>query len=600
MRSLNRIGLALLFLVLLKVEGYAQPGIVTTVAGSNTGGFGGDGGPAKEAQLNAPHGVAVDAAGNIYIADQGNNRIRKVTTAAVINTIAGNGTQGFSGDGGMATAAQLWLPAGVALDPAGNLYIVDQGNSRIRKVTTTGVISTVAGNGTLGFSGDGGAATNAQLNRPSAVAIGSAGNIYIADYYNHRIRKVTPFGVITTVAGNGTAGFSGDGTPATTAQLNSPAGVAVDAAGNLFIADFGNNRIRKVTIAGLISTVAGTRVQGFSGDGDRATAAQLNSPSGVAVDSAGNIYIVDYGNYRIRKITAAGVISTVAGNGNDGPCGDGDPATSAQMNPYAVTVDSLGNLFIADYGNNRIRMVTAGSSSDLFFPQVAVGGGYSTLFTFTNTDAAAASGNLVLTDQEGNPLSVSATLTDSSGVTQPPSVGSSFALTVPTGGTILLSAAGSATDSPTKVGWGQLEVTGGSLSGVATYESLVGATIQTVVGVLHSQPLPYATIPVDNNSSQGKQTAYAIANPGSHTISVKLALVGQDGSVVDDTVVVTLDPGEQIAKYLWQDLPYANFKGSLVLRGQAHATFVAVALVDKQGILTAVPLIAGKAPGVPD
>ena len=256
--------------------------------------------------MNVPIGVAVDSAGNLYIADSDNNRIRKVSNG-VIATVAGNGTPAFSGDNGPATSAQLSAPIGVAVDSAGNLYIADSSNDRIRKVTN-GVITTVAGNGTLGFSGDNGPAISATLNAPNGVAVDSAGNLYINDCGNYRIRKVTN-GVITTVAGNGTLGFSGDNGPATSAQLNSPSGVAVDSAGNLYIADFGNNRIRKVS-NGVIATVAGNGTQGFSGDNGPATSAELSYPEGVAVDSAGNLYIADTDNYRIRVLTPVASLCT--------------------------------------------------------------------------------------------------------------------------------------------------------------------------------------------------------------------------------------------------------------------------------------------------
>jgi hypothetical protein len=234
-----------------------------------------------------------------------------------------------------------------------------------------------------------------------------------------------------------------------------------------------------------------------------------------------------------------------------------------------------------------------------FFPQVAVGGGYSTFFTITNTGSTTASGSLILTDPQGNPLSVNGALIDSSGITQPALTDHAFSFAVPAGGTIFLSTS-LAAEGPTKTGWGQLESTGGLLTGMATYEYMPGSTVQTIVGVLQSQILQYATIPVDNDSSQSKQIAYAIANPSSQTITIKLALVGQDGVVVDDTITETLGPGEQTASYLRQEMARTDFKGSLVLRGQAGASFIAVALLDKQGFLTVVPLIAGKASSVPD
>ena len=332
--------------------------IVTTVAGNGVAGFSGDGGLATSASLYYPFGVAVDAAGNLYIADESNHLIRKVTPAGIISTVAGNGFGGFSGDGGAATSARLGLPTGVTVDAAGNLYIADESNQRIRKVTPAGVISTVAGNGVAGFGGDGGLATSASLYGPFSVSVDAAGNLYIADYFNQRIRKVTPAGVISTVAGNGIAGFSGDGGLATSAVLQNPYGVSVDAAGNLYIADYDNQRIRKVTPAGVISTVAGNGIAGFGGDGGLATSASLYYPSGVSVDAAGNLYIADRHDQRIRKVTPAGVISTVAGSGVAGFGGDGGLATSASLYyPSGVSVDAAGNLYIGDQSNQRIRRV---------------------------------------------------------------------------------------------------------------------------------------------------------------------------------------------------------------------------------------------------
>ena len=339
------------------------PAGITTLAGNGTQGYSGDGGLATSAELSAPDGVAVDTGGNIYIGDLGNNRIRKVTVSTGdISTVAGDGTGGYSGDGGPATKAELSSPEGVAVDHAGNIYIADHTNSRIRKVTvSTGIITTVAGDGTTGYSGDGGLATKAELCAPEDVTVDSAGNIYIADSCNNRIRKVTvSTGIITTVAGDGKGGYSGDGGQATSAELSDPIGVGLDTANNIYIGDFSNNRIRKVTVStGIITTVAGDGKGGYSGDGGPATSAELDFPGGVEVDPAGNIYIADYGNSRIRKVTAlTGFISTVGGDGTAGYSGDGGAATAAELNiPPALALDAVGNIYVADRGNNRIRAI---------------------------------------------------------------------------------------------------------------------------------------------------------------------------------------------------------------------------------------------------
>jgi sugar lactone lactonase YvrE len=339
-----------------RIRKVTTDGIINTIAGNGTLGYSGDGGPATAAKFTFPMGVAVAPSGDLYIVDRSNERIRKITPAGIISTIAGNGTMGFLGDGGPATSAQFYYPHGIAIDAAGNLYVTEEGGNRIRKITTAGMISTVAGTGTYGAGGDGGRATAAQLASPYGVAVDSAGNLYIADYGNYRIRKVTAAGIISTVAGTGTKGYSGDGGPATAAQISYPHGVAVDAAGNIYIADFENCRIRKVTSNGVISTVAGSGAYGYSGDGGPAAAAALR-PEGVSIDSDNNLLIVDSASYAIRKVTADGVIRTIAGNGINGFSGDNGPATAAQLNPYGVAADSAGNLFIADTGNNRIRKV---------------------------------------------------------------------------------------------------------------------------------------------------------------------------------------------------------------------------------------------------
>lgn len=334
-------------------------GTITTVAGDGTAGFSGDSGPATSAQFSTAQSVATDANGNVYVADSGNHRIRKISTNGVLTTVAGNGASGYSGDGGPATAAKLKGAQGIATDAAGNLYIADSGNQRIRKVSSAGIITTVAGSGGYGYGGDGGLATNAQLSYPSGVAVDAAGNLYIADSNNARVRKVSPSGTITTVAGNGTPGYSGDGGPATSAQLNLPQDVAIDASGNLYIADSFNNRVRKVSPGGVITTVAGNGTPGYSGDGGPAASAQLLDARGLAVDAAGNLYLADSNNARVRRVTSGGIITTIAGNGTAGYAGDGGLATSAQLSyPSGLAVHTGGRIYVAMYTGAALRLLT--------------------------------------------------------------------------------------------------------------------------------------------------------------------------------------------------------------------------------------------------
>jgi hypothetical protein len=358
--------------------------IITTVAGNGTNGYSGDGGAATDARLYQPHGVVVDGSGSLFIADLANYRVRRVSTNGIITTVAGNGTNLYSGDGGAATNASLWLPSGVAVDGSGNLLIADPGNNRIRKVDANGTITTLAGNGTGGYSGDGGLATNAQLNYPYGVAVDGSGNLFVADWENDSIRKVGTNGIIVTVAGNGTDGYSGDGGLATNASLYRPSDVAVDGPGNLFIADSANYCVRKVSTNGIITTVGGNGSYGYSGDGGAATNARLAGPEGVAVDGSGNLYIADWGNGRIRKVGTNGIITTVAGNGNGGYPGDDGPATSASLSgPSGVALDGTGNLFIADEFNNRIRRIQLAGSPTLALDNVTTNnaGSYAVIVT---------------------------------------------------------------------------------------------------------------------------------------------------------------------------------------------------------------------------
>ena len=313
--------------------------------------------------LILPSSIVFDPQGNFYLAETATHIIRKVDVAGTITTIAGTGTQGFSGDAGPATAAQLDSPQGLALDASQNLYIADTHNHRIRKLNfATGTITTIAGTTTPGSNGDSGPATAAHLNLPTALALDTADNLYIADTQNHRIRKLTTrTGTITTMAGNGTQGFSGDNGPAISASIDSPTGIALDPAGNLYLADTHNHRIRKVTTTtGIITTIAGTSITGYNGDNGSATTATLALPHGLTLDSAGNLYLADTANHRIRRIDAiTGIITTIAGQGTQTYRGDAGPATTASLDtPRTTTTSSSGLLTIADTGNQRIRQIS--------------------------------------------------------------------------------------------------------------------------------------------------------------------------------------------------------------------------------------------------
>jgi uncharacterized protein (TIGR03437 family) len=318
-----------------------------------------DGGPATSAPLRSPVYVATDAAGNVYIADAADNRIRKVSPAGTISTICGNGLAGFTGDRGKATAATLNNPTSLAVDASGNLYVADKGNYRVRRISTDGTINTVAGNGGAGFSGDGQPATQAEI-QPLAVAVDTKGNLFISDVGNSRIRKVDTQGIITTIAGSSSPGFAGDNGPAISAQINPVVGLAADNAGNLYLADFYNYRVREITAGGMMTTVAGSGTRGYIDDGLAATS-EVMIPAGVALDSTNtHLYISDAFRSMVRVVTlSTGIIGTAAGNGNTGFTGEGQSATIAELNqPSGLAINAGNNLFICDLGNKRVRKVS--------------------------------------------------------------------------------------------------------------------------------------------------------------------------------------------------------------------------------------------------
>ena len=353
------------------------PGTINGLAGTGTSGATGDGGPATAAQLNQPEDAVTDASGNTYIGDDRNCEVRKVSPSGTITRFAGTGTCGFTGNGGPATSAGLNDANGVAVDASGNVYIADSLNNEVRVVSPSGIITAFAGNGTPGYL-DHGPATAAELNFPWGVRVDRSGNVFISDRGNHAVREVNTSGIINTVAGNGTAGYTGDHGPATAAQLSSPAGMSVDASGNLFIADEGNRSIREVNTSGTITTVAGNGTSGTSGDGGPATSAELSDPYGVVEDNMGNLYIADCGGNSVREVSAAtGNISTYAGtSGILGDTGNGGPASAALLNcPSQVSLDLSGNLLITDCHDNTVRQVTQASPTGLGYWFAASDGG---------------------------------------------------------------------------------------------------------------------------------------------------------------------------------------------------------------------------------
>ena len=397
--------------------------IITTIAGSGTPpnnyGYSGDGGQATNAKLSEPSWSVIDNLGNLYIDDAANNVIRKVNITGIITTIAGTGTAGYSGDGGPATNAEFNEPYAIAFDKAGNLYIADGINRAIRKINvSTGIIITIAGNGTAGYSGDGGPATAAEISGPLGIAFDTTGNLYFSDGAgNNVIRKITiSTGIITTVVGNGTQGYSGDGGHATAAQLDFPLQVQIDKSNNLYIDDSNNNVIRKVTIStGIISTIvgngygAGTGTGGYSGDGGQATAAELYIPDGILLDSLGNLYIADGFNNVIRKVNTAGIIYTLAGTGIAGYSGDGGSPLAAELSsPVGIMLDAHDNLYVVDYGNNRVRKIS-NVSSITGIAQVTGNRGQLTLYpnpasSMLQVTYTGSSGQVSLYDVLGNEL----------------------------------------------------------------------------------------------------------------------------------------------------------------------------------------------------
>src|SRR5438093_960323 len=527
-----------------RIRKVSANGIITTVAGNGTYGFSGDGGRAIIAQLLGAQGVALDSAGNIFIADV--VRLRQVTAVGMIRTVAGNGA-GYSGDGAPANDAGL-AAFGVAVAVGGNLFILDTDNYRIRKVSADGIIRTVAGNGSFScsYSGDGGPATGAQL-CASAVAVYSAGNLFIS--VDNRIRKVAADGIITTVAGGGSPGYSGDGGPAINAQLVNAGegaltfGVAVDGEGNLFIADTSNNRVRKVSSSGIITTVAGNGSPGYSGDGGPAINAQLSGPNSVAVDSAGNLLILDFYNNRIRKVSSSGTITTVSIN--------------VELNhPQGIAVDSAGNLFIANTYNLRILKV----SSDGIITTVAGNGspGYSgdggqainAQLTLPGGVAVDGAGNVYFADPTNHAIRR----------LQPVVSSPTYPFTVTDrGGTSLMSAGIPASIS---VGYARVQGDAGSTtpSGLAIFGFRQNNILVSETGVPASLPLTSGRIYAE--VAGAVDTGLAIANPNNSIATIHFFFTDTAGNDLGSGST-TIAPNGELAKFLDQ----APFNGPPSFQG---------------------------------
>lgn len=417
-----------LTLAFLTLQAAWSQGAVTTYAGNGNPAFSGDGGPAAQASINRVVALATDASGNLYAAEELSNRVRKIDVNGVIDTLAGNGSPGFSGDGGPAAQAQLSVPLGVCVDPAQNVYINDTGNKRIRKVTPSGTITTIAGTGAAVHGGDGGPALSASFVNPIRCVVDRNSNLYIADQGAHRVLRIDPAGNITTYAGTGAPGFSGDGGPAAAAALNNPTALATDAAGNLYITDQVNHRIRRVDTGGAIQTVAFNGSSSYGGDGGPALSASASFPGSVAVDGAGSLLIVDTLANRVRKVTG-GTISTVAGNGAAGFSGDNGPALQAMFSgPFAIALDSRGNTFVGDIANNRIRKITgiaAGSSPVVTSAGVTNGASFQTgiapggIVTIFGTGLGAAAGQVIVPSAAAWPLQLSGISVTMDGVSVP-------------------------------------------------------------------------------------------------------------------------------------------------------------------------------------
>jgi sugar lactone lactonase YvrE len=569
---------------------------VTTFAGNGIGGYSGDGGPAASAEINNVTGLAADPAGNIYLADQSNNRVRKVGTNGVISTFAGTGVAGFSGDNGPALLAQLNGPIGVCVAPNGTVYVNDINNRRVRAISPSGMITTVAGNGGTTSSGDGGPATAASMILPIRCTVDPTGNLYIADQGANKIRKVDTSGNITTFAGTGTQSFSGDGGPATAATFNNPTWVLSDSSGNIYVSDQSNERVREITTNGNINTVAGNGINAFSGDNGPATSASLNFPGGLALDSAGSLYIVDPGNERIRKVTG-GVITTVAGNGLAGYSGDGGAPLQAEFNnPFALAIDSAANLYIGDINNNRVRELTglasggSTNSQSYYFSDLVFGGSFQTTLTYINYSPQSVSCITNFYSDSGTSLAIP--FSDQTG--------SSRTDTLAPGGSLHVQTIASLSAAVTE-GWAQASCSGPIEAGLL-YRLYSGGTAISEASI-NAETAPTSVFATFAQSAVSS-TGIAYANPSTTQSATITLLAYNTGGSLLGSHIVTLGPLAHGSSNVGTWLGQANFTGfvaitstspiiSLSLNAEAYPIFSSL----PPGDLPSTTKLVGSAPG---
>ncbi len=514
-------------------------GVVSTFAGS-AGSLGSTDGTGSAARFNNPIGVAVDASGNVFVADASNNVIRKITSAGVVSTFAGSAGSAGSTDG-TGSAARFNRPFGVAVDASGNVFVAEASNNVIRKITSAGVVSTFAGSAGSAGSTDG-TGSAARFNNPQGIAVDAAGNVFVADTVNHTIRKITSAGVASTFAG--TAGSSGstDGT-GSAARFYNPSGVAVDAAGNVFVADSTNYTIRKITSAGVVSTFAGTAASTGSTDGT-GSAARFNSPSGVAVDAAGNVFVADRGNGIIRKITSAGVVSTFAGSAGSSGSTDGTGSAARFNSPSGVAVDAAGNVFVADRGNGIIRKITSAGVVSTKGGSIGVrttkdGAGYDSLFNDPTSIAVDSSQHLLVCDSAENVIRFGETSDVSPSISVQPSSmvvtsGSSASFSVTATGTAPLSyqwrknstAISGATSSILSIG-SVASIDAGTYDVVVT--NAAGSVTSNAATLIVNVPIAITGHPTGSSVNPGASKTFSVTATGTTPITYQWS---KDGSPI--------------------------------------------------------------------